>query len=153
MSLGGLKSCRTLSSGSRIFEFEKPFLSSPTPSAALLPNSYTMFLPRPGIMCGASSSVYICTLDLKERRTRSLRRMPPDAAVSTSALTGLGGCPFAGDDLVGNISTEAVLAALRKVGADPGIDSSELPNLILLSDDIRSKYAHQPESQEGGLVQ
>lgn len=70
-----------------------------------------------------------------------------------SALTGLGGCPFAGDDLVGNISTEEVLAALRKVGADPGIDSSELPNLILLSDDIRAKYAHQPESQEGGLVQ
>ena len=28
-----------------------------------------------------------------------------------SALTGLGGCPFAGDELVGNIPTESVLAA------------------------------------------
>src|SRR6266481_103393 len=42
------------------------------------------------------------------------------------ALTGLGGCPFAGDNLVGNIATEDVLAALRKAGADPGIDSSRL---------------------------
>jgi hydroxymethylglutaryl-CoA lyase len=30
------------------------------------------------------------------------------------ALTGLGGCPFAGDELVGNIPTEAVLTALRR---------------------------------------
>src|SRR5713226_9653914 len=30
-----------------------------------------------------------------------------------STLTGLGGCPFAGDNLVGNIATEQVLAALR----------------------------------------
>ena len=41
-----------------------------------------------------------------------------------SALTGLGGCPFAGDTLVGNIATEDVLAAVRKAGGDPGIDSS-----------------------------
>src|SRR6202043_2174266 len=37
-------------------------------------------------------------------------------------LTGLGGCPFAGDNLVGNVATEQVLAALHKAGADPGID-------------------------------
>ncbi len=37
-----------------------------------------------------------------------------------SALTGLGGCPFAGDNLVGNIATEQVLAALKKAGADTG---------------------------------
>ena len=36
-----------------------------------------------------------------------------------SALTGLGGCPFAGDDLVGNIPTESVLAALVSVGRNP----------------------------------
>ena len=29
-----------------------------------------------------------------------------------SALTGLGGCPFAGDDLVGNIATETVVRTL-----------------------------------------
>lgn len=34
-----------------------------------------------------------------------------------TALTGLGGCPFAQDALVGNIATETALAALRSVGA------------------------------------
>ena len=35
-----------------------------------------------------------------------------------SALGGLGGCPFAQDDLVGNIPTEIVLKALRDRGAE-----------------------------------
>ena len=35
-----------------------------------------------------------------------------------SALGGLGGCPFAQDALVGNIATEAVLAALRQRNAE-----------------------------------
>ena len=34
-----------------------------------------------------------------------------------SAIGGLGGCPFAQDDLVGNIPTETVIEALRKHGA------------------------------------
>jgi len=61
-----------------------------------------------------------------------------------SALTGLGGCPFAGDTLVGNIATEDVLAAVRKAGGDPGIDSSALSPLLKLTDEIRFKYAHAP---------
>ncbi|MFI5095764.1 MAG: hydroxymethylglutaryl-CoA lyase [Candidatus Acidiferrales bacterium] len=61
-----------------------------------------------------------------------------------SALTGLGGCPFAGDNLVGNIATEDVLAALKKAGADPGIDSSQLGTLLAMSNEIRAKYAHAP---------
>jgi hydroxymethylglutaryl-CoA lyase len=61
-----------------------------------------------------------------------------------SALTGLGGCPFAGDNLVGNIATEDVLAALKKVGADPGIDSSRLGTLLGMTNEIRAKYAHAP---------
>jgi hydroxymethylglutaryl-CoA lyase len=61
-----------------------------------------------------------------------------------SALTGLGGCPFAGDNLVGNIATEDVLAALKKVGADPGIDSSRLETLLDMTNEIRTKYAHAP---------
>jgi hydroxymethylglutaryl-CoA lyase len=60
------------------------------------------------------------------------------------ALTGLGGCPFAGDDLVGNIPTEQVIAALQKAGADPGIDSAKLTNVLRLTNDIRAKYAHAP---------
>jgi hydroxymethylglutaryl-CoA lyase len=61
-----------------------------------------------------------------------------------SALTGLGGCPFAGDNLVGNIATEDVLAALKKAGADPGIDSSQLGTLLDMTNEIRAKYAHAP---------
>jgi len=61
-----------------------------------------------------------------------------------SALTGLGGCPFAGDTLVGNIATEDVLAAVRKAGGDPGIDSAALAPLLKMTNEIRSKYAHAP---------
>jgi len=60
------------------------------------------------------------------------------------ALTGLGGCPFAGDNLVGNIATEQVLAALKKAGADPGIDESKLTKVIAMTNEIRAKYAHAP---------
>jgi len=61
-----------------------------------------------------------------------------------SALTGLGGCPFAGDNLVGNIATEQVLAALRKAGADPGIDPAQLTKVLAMANEIRAKYAHAP---------
>jgi hydroxymethylglutaryl-CoA lyase len=64
-----------------------------------------------------------------------------------SALTGLGGCPFAGDTLVGNVATEDVLAAVRKAGGDPGIDSATLAPLLKLTNEIRSKYAHAPMVQ------
>jgi len=59
-----------------------------------------------------------------------------------SALTGLGGCPFAGDDLVGNISTESVLSALVKAGVHPGLDGAKLAKVIELTNEIRAKYAH-----------
>jgi hydroxymethylglutaryl-CoA lyase len=61
-----------------------------------------------------------------------------------SALTGLGGCPFAGDNLVGNVATEDVLAALRKAGADPGIESGRLTKALEMTNEIRAKYAHAP---------
>jgi hydroxymethylglutaryl-CoA lyase len=61
-----------------------------------------------------------------------------------SALTGLGGCPFAGDNLVGNIATEDVLAALKKAGADPGIDPARLGTVLGMANEIRAKYAHAP---------
>lgn len=61
-----------------------------------------------------------------------------------SALTGLGGCPFAGDDLVGNIATEQVIAALDKLGVSTGVDSAKLPGLLTMSNEIRAQYAHAP---------
>src|SRR5215468_7895205 len=60
------------------------------------------------------------------------------------ALTGLGGCPFAGDKLVGNISTEVVLEALGKAGADPGIETGRLAKALAMTNEIRAKYAHAP---------
>jgi hydroxymethylglutaryl-CoA lyase len=60
------------------------------------------------------------------------------------ALTGLGGCPFAGDDLVGNIATEDVLAALSMAGADAGIDAARLPAILKLTNDIRVNFARVP---------
>jgi hydroxymethylglutaryl-CoA lyase len=60
------------------------------------------------------------------------------------ALTGLGGCPFAGDNLVGNIATEDIIAVLRKAGGDPGIDSSRLAKVLEMTNEIRAKYAHAP---------
>ena len=58
-----------------------------------------------------------------------------------SALTGLGGCPFAGDALVGNIPTESVLAALTKLGVTHDFSSSRIANALALTNDIRSRYA------------
>jgi len=64
-----------------------------------------------------------------------------------SALTGLGGCPFAGDDLVGNIPTEIVLSALAKAGASPTITGANLVKSLQLTNEIRAKYAHAVASQ------
>ena len=61
-----------------------------------------------------------------------------------SALTGLGGCPFAGDHFVGNIATEQVIAALNKAGADPGIDPARLNKILAMTNEIRATYAHAP---------
>ncbi len=59
-----------------------------------------------------------------------------------SALTGLGGCPFAGDELVGNIATEAVAGTLSAHGIDAGFDISKLAPVIEMTGEIRSRYAH-----------
>jgi hydroxymethylglutaryl-CoA lyase len=60
-----------------------------------------------------------------------------------SALTGLGGCPFAGDELLGNIATESVIAALGKAGAKVPVESERLGKLIGMTEEIRGKYAQE----------
>jgi hydroxymethylglutaryl-CoA lyase len=59
-----------------------------------------------------------------------------------SALTGLGGCPFAGDALVGNIPSESVLAALTKLGVPHNFSSSQIAKALALTNDIRAKFTH-----------
>jgi hydroxymethylglutaryl-CoA lyase len=56
-----------------------------------------------------------------------------------SALGGLGGCPFAQDDLVGNIATESVIETLRGCGAQlPPLKS--LDALVRASAEIGARY-------------
>jgi hydroxymethylglutaryl-CoA lyase len=50
-----------------------------------------------------------------------------------SAIGGLGGCPFAQDELVGNIPTEIVVAALRDRGEHIPIANAEFERLTSLS--------------------
>jgi hydroxymethylglutaryl-CoA lyase len=56
-----------------------------------------------------------------------------------SALGGLGGCPFAQDELVGNIPTEKVLEALKQRGVTPPIQRS-LENVLKTSAEIGAKF-------------
>jgi len=63
------------------------------------------------------------------------------------ALTGLGGCPFAGDDLVGNIATETVISALIAHGADPGISREALDKVIAMTEEIRARYSHASQAK------
>lgn len=58
------------------------------------------------------------------------------------ALTGLGGCPFAGDALVGNIPTETVLTALASRGVSTGIDTKSLAVACAMTHELRERYTH-----------
>ncbi len=58
-----------------------------------------------------------------------------------SALTGLGGCPFAGDELVGNIATEIVVETFARSGVSIGISPAALAPALELTRQIRSRYA------------
>ena len=60
------------------------------------------------------------------------------------ALTGLGGCPFAGDELVGNIRSEDILAAVKKAGGETGIDEAKLSKVLAMTNEIRTRYGHAP---------
>lgn len=58
-----------------------------------------------------------------------------------SALTGLGGCPFAGDELVGNIPTEIVVATLAARGVSVGIEPWAMLSAVDATKEIRRQYA------------
>jgi hydroxymethylglutaryl-CoA lyase len=57
-----------------------------------------------------------------------------------SALTGLGGCPFAGDDLVGNIPTEIVISTLESRGVATGIVPEALSEALEATRVLRRRY-------------
>ena len=62
------------------------------------------------------------------------------------ALTGLGGCPFAGDHMVGNIPTETILTTLASRGVATGIDTKSLAIACAMTGELREKYAREHEA-------
>jgi hydroxymethylglutaryl-CoA lyase len=66
------------------------------------------------------------------------------------ALTGLGGCPFAGDALVGNIPTETVLTTLAARGVPTGIDTKSLARARAITEELRERYAQKDGSTKNG---
>ena len=58
-----------------------------------------------------------------------------------SALTGLGGCPFAGDQLVGNIPTEIVVKTLARRGIALDVPVASLEEATAMTQEMCNKYA------------
>ena len=65
------------------------------------------------------------------------------------ALTGMGGCPFAGDELVGNVPTEAILTTLAARGVSTGIDTKSLALACAMTEELREKYSAAHEAAAG----
>jgi hydroxymethylglutaryl-CoA lyase len=57
-----------------------------------------------------------------------------------SAMGGLGGCPFAQDNLVGNLPTEELLQALRKRGVDDSLGEG-LGQVAAMNHELRTTFA------------
>ena len=60
-----------------------------------------------------------------------------------SALAGLGGCPFAGDELVGNVATEMVVRTLAEHAIETGLALPALAPVLAQAAEIRERYAHE----------
>ena len=65
------------------------------------------------------------------------------------ALTGLGGCPFATDELVGNVATETVLTALAARGVAAGIDAKSLAVACAMAGELRERYTRMSKPENG----
>ncbi len=57
-----------------------------------------------------------------------------------SAMMGFGGCPFAEDELVGNIATESLLEFLHEQQVDSGLNTTELQQSAILAGQLFGKY-------------
>ncbi|UCH26957.1 MAG: hydroxymethylglutaryl-CoA lyase [Trueperaceae bacterium] len=56
------------------------------------------------------------------------------------ALAGIGGCPFAQDELVGNLPTELVLPWFARRGFESGVELSSLPRLADRAANLSNRY-------------
>lgn len=64
-----------------------------------------------------------------------------------SAIGGLGGCPFAQDELVGNVPTEETLVALQERGV--AIPISDLADALALNDEISREFGEGQKTTNG----
>jgi hydroxymethylglutaryl-CoA lyase len=64
-----------------------------------------------------------------------------------SALGGMGGCPFAGDELVGNIPTEIVVETLQARGAETELVGKRLGPVLEMTERIRTIYGQAATTQ------
>lgn len=53
-----------------------------------------------------------------------------------AAMQGFGGCPFAEDELVGNIATETLLEFLHETGVKDGIDKNRFGEAMLVANEV-----------------
>ena len=53
-----------------------------------------------------------------------------------SAIKGIGGCPMAGDDLVGNMDTEVMIEYFKSTGIETGLNMDQLAACNLLASEI-----------------
>ena len=117
---------------------------SPTPSATLRPNLSAIYIRSvKDHVAGIELGVHLHSRP-ENAEEKILAAYEAGCRRFDSALTGLGGCPFAGDNLVGNIATEEVLAAVQKAGGDPASIPPRSIRLLQMTNEIRSKYAHAP---------
>ena len=64
-----------------------------------------------------------------------------------SALTGLGGCPFAGDELIGNIATETVVRTFVEHDVETRLDLASLTPALVRTKEIRAQYSYAEKIQ------
>lgn len=88
-------------------------------------------------------------LHARPEAARAVARAALDAGIRwiEGALGGVGGCPFADDELVGNLPTEAVLEALYELGLTTGVDRAAVPRL---ASNARRLAAGPPDRREPG---
>ncbi len=70
----------------------------------------------------------------------SMRAGKVHAVRFDSAMLGFGGCPFAEDELVGNISTESLLDFLRETGVDAGLHTDALADALRRATRLFGEY-------------
>ena len=60
------------------------------------------------------------------------------------ALTGLGGCPFGSDHLVGNIPTEVIIGSLNSRGVQAEVEPWAMLSSLDATREIRGRYGEEP---------